>query len=314
MKFDRKWLYIMILSIVSIAVGSFDGITLSLNQDTVNILILSRIPRLLSIILASSALSLAGMMMQQVIQSRYVSPSTSGTVEFARAGILVGVLFFNGSGVLVKTVIAFIFSLVGTLLFVWMIRNIKAKNSQSVAILGMILSMLVGSTTMIFAYSMDMAQNVESWVQGSFSLIGQGNYELLWMIVPVIAIAYLFARQMMVSSLGEDMASNLGVHVKRVQLIALVMVSLLSSLVVINVGLLPFVGLVIPNIVTLNRGDYFKENMGHCMRLGIVSVLLADIIARIIIFPYEMPVSIVLAIGGSIIFLWLILTRRDYAY
>lgn len=106
---------------------------------------------------------------------------------------------------------------------------------------------------------------------------------------------------------------NLGLKYKRVVNIGLIIVSLITSLVILTVGMLPFLGLIIPNIVSIYRGDNLKSSLPHTVLLGAVFVLFCDILGRIIIFPYEISIGLMVGIIGSGIFLFMLLRRKAYA-
>lgn len=113
--------------------------------------------------------------------------------------------------------------------------------------------------------------------------------------------------------MGESFSVNLGLKYKRVVNIGLIIVSLITSLVILTVGMLPFLGLIIPNIVSIYRGDNLKSSLPHTVLLGAVFVLFCDILGRIIIFPYEISIGLMVGIIGSGIFLFMLLRRKAYA-
>ncbi len=105
---------------------------------------------------------------------------------------------------------------------------------------------------------------------------------------------------------------NLGMNYRKVVNIGLIIVALISSVIVLTVGMLPFLGLIIPNIVSLYQGDHLKKSLSHTALLGAVFVLLCDILSRIILYPYEVSIGLTVGVIGSGIFLYLLLRRRAY--
>lgn len=158
----------------------------------------------------------------------------------------------------------------------------------------------------------DLIQNMSSWLQGDFSLIMEGRYELLYISIPVVIIAYLYANKFTIAGMGEDFSINLGLNHKRVVNIGLIIVALVSSVVLLTVGMIPFLGLIIPNIVSLYRGDNLKNSLTHTALLGAVFVLFCDILGRVIIYPYEISIGVMVGVIGSGIFLYLLLRRKPY--
>lgn len=164
-------------------------------------------------------------------------------------------------------IVSFIFSLLGTFLFMKILKKIKVKNSIFIPLVGIMLGNIIDSITTFFAYKYDLIQSIASWLQGDFSLIIKGNYELIYFSLPLVVIAFIYANKFTVAGMGEDFSKNLGVNYNRIINIGLVIVALISSLVVITVGKIPFLGLIVPNIVTLYKGDNLKIVfvVQHCL-------------------------------------------------
>jgi iron complex transport system permease protein len=113
--------------------------------------------------------------------------------------------------------------------------------------------------------------------------------------------------------MGESFSINLGVKYKQIVNIGLVIVSLITSITILTVGMLPFLGLIIPNIVSIYRGDHLRKSLPHTALLGAVFVLACDILGRIIIFPYEISIGLMVGVIGSAIFLFMLIRRGRYA-
>ena len=113
--------------------------------------------------------------------------------------------------------------------------------------------------------------------------------------------------------MGEDFAINLGLDYKKIVNLGLVIVSIVTVCVVITAGQIPYIGLIVPNIVSLYKGDNVHENIWDTALFGAIFVLICDILARIIVYPYELSVGLTVGVIGSAIFLCLILRRKSYA-
>lgn len=308
-------LALIILSISSIFIGVKDISPLSiftLSKDQLHILLTSRVPRLVSIILAGMGMSIAGLIMQQLSRNKFVSPTTAGTMDSASLGIVISLLLFTTASPLQKMTVAFIFALAGTFIFMKILEKIKFKDAIFIPLVGLMFGNIVGSITTFFAYKYDLIQNMTSWLQGDFSMIMKGRYELLYISLPVILIAYLFANRFTVAGMGEEFAVNLGLNYRRVVNIGLVIVALITTLVVLTVGMIPFLGLIIPNIVAIYNGDNLKKNLSHTALLGAVFVLFSDILGRVIIYPYEISIGVMVGVIGSGIFIYLLMRRKAY--
>ncbi|WP_294382769.1 ABC transporter permease [uncultured Clostridium sp.] len=310
MKKIYLFIVLIILSIISLFVGvtniSVNDI-LSFNIDKIQILLISRLPRLIAIIVAGVGLSISGLIMQQISKNKFVSPTTAATADFAKLGILFCIMIIPGATIMQKMIISFIFAGLGTILFMKMIKAIKIKNIIFIPLIGMMLGKIIGSITTFFAYKYDLVQNISSWMEGDMSLIMKGSYELLYLSVPMVIIAFLYANKFTIVGMGEDFAINLGVNYNFVVNVGLAIVSLICAVTIITVGNIPFLGLIIPNIVSLYSGDNLKKTLYHTALLGPIFLLACDILGRFIIFPFEMSISLTVGVIGSIIFLYMII-------
>lgn len=307
------FLVLIILSVMSIFTGVSDiGFTdiVNLNAQGLQIILLTRLPRLISIIFAGVGLSISGLIMQQISRNKFVSPTTATTVDSAKLGVLVAILAFRGTSAIQKMLISFIFAMMGTFLFMRILRKIKVKNTVFIPLVGMMLGSIIDSLATFLAYNNDLIQNISIWLQGDFSMIIKGRYELLYISIPLIIIAFIYANKFTVVGMGEDFSINLGLDYKRVETIGISIVALITSLVVITVGRIPFLGLIIPNIVTIFLGDNMKKNIIPTALFGAVFLLVCDVIGRIIIYPYEVSISLIVGVIGSLIFLYLLTRRR----
>ncbi|MCY7705032.1 ABC transporter permease [Bacillus safensis] len=316
MKLYQLILLFLCLACISLFVGVQDLSILQLfhlTDEQVHTLVSSRLPRLVSIVLAGMSLSLCGFIMQSMTRNKFVSPTTAGTMDWAKLGILVAMLVFTQANPLMKMGIAFLFTLAGNLLFLKILRHIKVNDTIYVPLVGLMFGGIVSSISTFIAYKYDLIQNVSAWLQGDFSLIVQGRYELLYVSVPLLIIAYLYADRFTVAGMGESFAVNLGLTYKRVMAVGLVIVSMITSVTILTVGMLPFLGLIIPNIVSIYRGDHLKKSLPHTALLGAIFVLICDVLGRVIIYPYEISVGLMVGIIGSAIFLYMLLRRKRYA-
>ncbi|MBD7911198.1 iron chelate uptake ABC transporter family permease subunit [Clostridium cibarium] len=313
MKIRYLVISLIILSIISIFIGSKDIKIidlLSFEKDKLEILILSRIPRLISILAAGTSIAVSGLIMQQISRNSFVSPTTGATEDSAKFGILVSIILFPSAGYFSKMIICFIFSLAGTFLFMYILRKIKFKNDIFVPLIGIMLGAIIESINTFFAYKFDVIQNIESWAQGNFSMIIKDRYELVYLSIPLMIIAYLFANKFTISGMGKEFSKNLGLDYNKVVNIGVVIVALISSIMIIIVGKIPFLGLIIPNIIRIYNGDNLKENFVSTSLFGAVFLLFCDILGRLIIYPYEIPIGLMVVVIGSGVFLYLLFRRK----
>jgi iron complex transport system permease protein len=307
---------LIILSIVSLFVGvSSISIVdlLDFQSEETQIFLISRLPRLVAILLAGAGMSMAGLIMQQLSRNKFVSPTTAGTLDATRLGILVSMLLFANASMLEKMTVAFAFALAGTFLFMQILNRIKFKDAIFIPLVGLMFGNILSSITTFFAYRADVIQNMSAWLQGDFSMVMKGSYELLYISVPVFIIAYLYANRFTVAGMGEDFSKNLGMKYRSVVNIGLVLVALITATVVLTVGVIPFLGLIIPNIVSIFKGDHLQKTLPHTAMLGAIFLLVCDILGRVLIYPYEISISLMVGVIGSFIFLFLLFRRKAYA-
>ncbi len=309
MKNKDMLIFLVILSGISLAIGARPISLLELlrgGESEQLIFIISRVPRLMSIILTGSALSVSGLIMQQITRNKFVSPTTAATMDSTKMGILFAMVFLPGVNILGKMSIAFLFSLLGTFLFMSILKKVQVKNVILIPLIGIMLGNVIDSITTFIAYRMDLIQNVNSWLQGSFSMVTKGRYEIIFIIVPLGLFAYVYANKFTIAGMGQDFSKNLGLNHQKIVNIGLVIVALISSAVMVTIGNIPFVGLIIPNIVSILKGDHLQNSLFTTALLGAVFLLSCDILGRLLIYPYEISISLTAGVMGSLIFLYLI--------
>lgn len=310
------FLALLVLACGSLLVGaanvSLSGI-LSGDSHSINILFTSRLPRLLAIILAGAGLSIAGLIMQQIVQNRFAAPSTTGTIDWAMLGYIVALIAFSGMSSWVHLLTIFAFSVFGTVVFVRFLQRLKFKSTVMVPLIGIMYGNVVSSMTTFIAYKYDLVQTLGSWTVANFASVLRGNYEFLYIALPASVLAYAYANRFSAASVGESFAKNIGLNYHRIVLIGVILVAVLSSSVVMIVGMIPFLGLIVPNIVSLFIGDNVRRNLPWTAYTGVILVLACDILGRIIIFPYEIPISMIISILGGAVFIYLIMRDKSNA-
>lgn len=304
---------LLFLAILSLFVGVKEISIQDLFQLTDSqrlVLFTTRIPRTLSLVLAGSTISICGLVMQHLTQNKFVSPTTAGTMDSARLGILIVMLFLPNAPLLVRSLVASVFAFGGTLLFLQLTKFLPAKNQVMIPLVGVMFGNILGSVATFFAYQFQLIQNMSSWLQGNFSTVMKGDYELLYLTIPALILIYLYAYRFTVVGMGEELAVNLGLNYLAIQMIGLGLVAFASSVVLIMVGSIPFLGVIVPNLVSMRYGDHMKKTLWLTALTGSVFLVLCDILSRVIIPPYEVPVSVVVGVLGSLIFIILLLRGR----
>jgi iron complex transport system permease protein len=309
---------LILLALTSLFVGVIDVSPQSLvdpvgRPQALQVLIESRIPRTLALVLAGSSLAVAGVIMQMLARNRFVEPSTAGTVEAASLGMLLTLLVFPGAPVVVKVLVSALFALLGTALFLRLVRRTPPYSPLLVPLTGIMLGAVIGSLTAFIAYRTNLLQSLGAWRNGDFSLVIAGRYELLWLTFVLAVVAYFVADRFTIAGLGTDVSRNLGLDYDKAMAIGLAIVAAVSAIVVTTVGSIPFLGLVVPNLVSLAIGDNLRRGLPWVALTGALLVLACDIVGRIIVHPYEIPVGTVFGVLGGAVFLFLLLRRPNRA-
>ncbi|ARQ07963.1 ABC-type enterochelin transport system, permease component [Macrococcoides canis] len=313
MKIIYTILLLLILSVISMFIGVVDlspSNLLNLDENQKNILLNSRLPRTFAIILAGVALSVAGLLMQQLTRNKFVSPTTAGTMDFAKFGVLIAMIFFAQAPLLIKLSFSIVSAIIGTMMFMWIVNRIKFKDAIFIPLVGLMLGNIVSSLATFMALRFNAVQSISNFFVGDFSMITKGRYEVLFIIIPMVIVIYLFAHHFTIVGMGESFSKNLGISYAKIMNLGVIIAAIVSATVVVTIGVLPFLGLIIPNIVGLFVGDHMNKALPYTALFGAILVMVADIFSRLIIFPYEIPIGLTLGIVGSVIFMAILLKRR----
>ena len=270
----------------------------------------SRLPRLAALVLTGAGLAVCGVILQHIVRNKFVEPGTSGGLDAAKLGILVALGWMPAASTTSRMLFAMVFCLAASLLYVAIIRRIQFRNTVMVPVVGLMYGSVLAAIAEFYAYQHNILQSMQGWLLGDFSKIVQGNYEIIYLILPIVALTYLYAQRFTVLGMGEGMATSLGLNYGATVALGLMLVAVTVAATVITVGAIPFVGLAIPNLVALRYGD----NLGRTLplvALGGASLLLAcDIAGRLLIYPFEVPIGLTAGGVGGLLFLVLIVRGR----
>lgn len=306
---------LLILSGCSLFVGVIDltpGELLAGNFEQLEIFLISRLPRLLAILCTGIGMSVAGLIMQQLCSNKFVSPTTGATISSAQFGILLALLFMPASTLWSRAIFAFATAILGTWIFVWFIQRIQFKDVVMVPLVGIMFGNVIGGITNYLAYKYEMTQALSSWLVGHFSLVLKGRYEIVWLTVPLVILAFLFANHFNIVGLGKDFSKNLGVPYNLVLFSGLTISAMITASIVVVVGSISYIGLIVPNVVAMYKGDKIRGTLVDTALFGAIFVLVCDMIGRVVIAPYELPIELIVGILGSLIFIALLFYRLKH--
>lgn len=309
---------VVVLALVSLNVGASRMNLLHLftqpDDRVTQLLFVSRWPRTLALILAGASLAVAGLLLQMMARNRLVEPSMVGTVDAAALGVLLCAIVAPGMALWLKFGVVTLFAALATVLFLAVLKRIPLRSALIVPLLGLVLAGVIAAASGLLAHQFELSQALRSWSSGDFSAILRGRYELLWVAAGITGLAMLLADRFTVIGMGQDFATNVGVNYSALLALGVLLVSMIIASVVVTAGALPFIGLIVPNLVRLLTGDNLRRAIPLVALTGSALMLAADLLGRVLIHPYEIPSATLLAIAGSLVFiLMLVRGRRQWA-
>ena len=308
-------LLLLACSAASIFVGVIElGVASSPYSQTaqMEILLISRLPRLLAILCTGVGMSVAGLIMQQLCSNKFVSPTTGATISSAQFGILLALVFMPSSTLWSRAVFSAVCAVLGTWIFVLFIQRIQFKDPVMVPLVGIMFGNVIGGVTSFIAYKYEMTQAISSWLTGSFSTVLRGRYEIVWLVVPLVALAFVFSNHFNIVGMGKDFSSNLGVNYNLVLFLGLTIAAVITASIVVIVGSISYIGLIVPKLVTMFKGDKIRGTLVDTALFGALFVLVCDMIGRVVIAPYELPIELIIGILGSLLFIFMLIYRLNY--
>jgi iron complex transport system permease protein len=280
-----------------------------------------RMPRILLGVMVGGGLALAGACIQGLFRNPLAEPSligvTSGAMLFAAAGIVLGAWLPLGSGwwagAGLSVVLAFAGSLLATLL-VYRLASWQGRTQVTTMLLaGIAVTALAGAGTGLLTYfsSEEQLRDLTFWTLGS---LAGGTWKTLALISPLIMLAGVLllrqARALDLFLLGEQEAAYAGLNVQRAKRFIVCCVALIVGCCVAVSGVIAFVALVAPHLTRLLLGASHRYVLPAAMALGAVLIMLADMAARTLIAPAELPIGVLTALLGAPFFLWLLRKNR----
>lgn len=295
------------LAIISLLTGAYD---IWGREDGRDMFFITRVPRTIALMLTGAAMAMTGLIMQLMSQNKMVEPTTIGTTEWAGLGLLAVYLLIPGPTLVMRMTGAILFSFLGTMIFFFFLRRVRLRSSLIVPIIGMMLGAVISAFSTFLALFFNMSQVIENWFIGTFAAVQIGRYEYLWVIVVVTILIFLYANRLTLAGLGEDVATTLGVNYNRLILLANALIAVAVGIVAAVIGNIPFLGLIVPNIISMIRGDDLRSNLPWVCVTGMGTIMLCDILSRVVNMPFEMPVSLILGTAGAVIFILILLGQR----
>lgn len=312
--FSRLWTKSFVFTVIIVlglaVLSLFTGVYDLSRTDGFDMFWITRVPRTVALMLTGAAMAMAGLVMQLITQNRLVEPTTTGTLEWAGLGLLTVYLLVPAPSLMMRMTGAIVFSFIGTMVFFWFLRSVKLRSSLIVPIIGLMLGAVISAISTFLGLFFRASQAIEGWFVGSFASVQVGRYEYLWVIIVVTVLIFLLANRLTLAGLGEDIATSLGVNYNQLIMMATGLIALSVGVVATVIGNLPFLGLIVPNLVSMFRGDDLRSNLPWVCLVGMGTILVSDLISRTIIMPFELPVSLILGTVGAVVFIMILMRQR----
>lgn len=312
--FSKLWTKSFVFTVIIVlglaVLSLFTGVYDLSRTEGFDMFWITRVPRTVALMLTGAAMAMAGLVMQLITQNRLVEPTTTGTLEWAGLGLLTVYLLVPAPSLMMRMTGAIVFSFIGTMVFFWFLRSVKLRSSLIVPIIGLMLGAVISAISTFLGLFFRASQAIEGWFVGSFASVQIGRYEYLWVIIVVTVLIFLLANRLTLAGLGEDIATSLGVNYNQLMMIATGLIALSVGVVATVIGNLPFLGLIVPNLVSMFRGDDLRSNLPWVCLVGMGAILVSDLISRTIIMPFELPVSLILGTVGALVFIMILLRQR----
>jgi iron complex transport system permease protein len=283
-----------------------------------------RLPQVLAAIIAGAGLAIAGAVMQCILRNPLGSPFTLGISHAAAFGASLSVMLLGDDGIVthsagnvsiihlyMTTAAAFICSIAASALIVG-VTKIRGANAEVMILTGVALGAFCTAGTMFLQFFADDTQ-LAAMVFWTFGDTGRvSSQELLFIfVVTLFCLIWFFADSWNYNAInvGDETAKGLGVRVERVRLRGMLLSSILTAVIISFLGIIGFVGLVVPHMVRKIIGSDHRFLLPACTLVGAFLLLVSDVVARLLLAPHVLPVSVLTAFIGAPAFFWIILRR-----
>jgi len=272
-----------------------------------------RLPRVTLAIVVGASLAVAGVVMQGIFRNPLAEPATVGVSGGAAVGAVIAITLGLSRITLGVQVFAFIGGTLATAVVYGLSRVDGKTDIVTLILTGIAINALSGALIglAVFVADDDQIRTVTFWSLGS---LGLATWRAVAMVLPLaiigIAMSTRFSRTLDLMSLGDRPAEHVGVPVERVRLQTIAIIGLLASSAVAATGIIAFVGLIVPHILRLAMGPKHRDLLWSSALLGAIVTLLADLAARTLLSPAELPLGVLTALIGAPFFLWLLRKMR----
>lgn len=298
------------------ALGAFFSHEKAPKGMTASIILSVRIPRVLCVAMSGAALALAGAAMQGLLKNPLADGSTIGVSSGAALGAVVSIAFgitFPRAPFAGTMILAILFAFGSLVIILVLARWLDYTVSNSTIILvGIIFSMFVSSIMdIIITFSPEHIQNIAFWTMGSLQGKDYSDAAVIAGALVLFGGLILFhTRELNAFAMGEDRALHIGVNVRRTRLLLLIAISGLIGVCVAIGGTIGFVGLIIPHMSRMLVGPNHRRLLPASLFGGAIFLMLADLVARTLFKPMELPIGVVTSLVGAVVFIFIFSKSR----
>ncbi|UCG55565.1 MAG: iron chelate uptake ABC transporter family permease subunit [Dehalococcoidia bacterium] len=278
-----------------------------------------RLPRVILAGLVGAALALAGATYQGLFRNPLADPYLIGVAQGAALGAVIGFMIpisGVGIGISLVPILAFVGALLSVTIVYILARVGRTVPVTTLILAGVALGALLGAIVAYLAItSGQLLHGIMFWLSGSFSLSQWSEVEI---VLPVIAVGtiviLLFSRMLNIMQLDEEQAQQLGLNVERLKISLLAAATMITAAAVSFVGIIGFVGIITPHTVRLIWGPDYRFLLPLSLISGAIFLILADVAARTIVAPSEIPIGVITALCGAPFFLYLLRRRAKMLF
>ncbi len=326
--FLLSFLFLALAILLSIAIGSvfispidlWHVLTSATANETFKTIIWSiRLPRSALILLTGAALAGSGASYQGLFRNPLADPYLIGVASGAGLGAVIAMSVhwpYSFFGLMAIPMAAFLAGMLTTFLVYWIARVGQSVPTTNLILAGTVFSSFATAlTSFLMLRSTGELRRALGWLLGGLSL---GGWDAVLALLPFIIIGLsmlmLSGHALNLLQFGDEQAQQLGLNANRAKTIILIAASLTTAAAVAFAGIIGFVGLIVPHVVRLWWGADYRRLIPLSIIGGAGALLLADVIARVVISPQELPIGVVTALVGSPFFLWVLRRAKNQGY
>ena len=272
-----------------------------------------RLPRLLYSIITGIGLSAVGLLMQTVTRNALADPYVLGVSSGASTGAVFAIIC--GGLPLLGSYNTPLFAAMGAILSIILVLLCVGKSNSPVKLIliGMGMTGIFSALTMMIIYGAKHEAQVRSamfWLLGSFSGIQWKDLPLSVIVVVLFClIIYIYKQDLDVLLLGNQEAANMGLSIKTLQLSIVITSSIVIATLVSKVGVVGFIGLIIPHLARITGGPKHKNTLIFSILIGSIVMIWSDVLSRALYSPEEIPIGVLTSLLGAPLFIWIIMKR-----